>query len=185
MIVYSLKLFPNPVLTSYWNLLLSVVCVSLELGRNKTRKKNFFASQSLYWYTDMGPGSAYKLHQVALKYSISKSHLVHQNTSETALNVKTLSVNSPTFHTAVIFKQPQDKLMFQKPLNKCISQASNKHCSLHFFICQVDMKDGWLISRSFYKCFLLMGKPQRREGSLVSEGNAEVDREASAASTRK
>lgn len=40
-------------------------CVRLEPVHNKTEEKFFFSSQHLYCYTDMGLGSAYKLHQVA------------------------------------------------------------------------------------------------------------------------
>uniref|UniRef100_A0A3Q3MF64 Uncharacterized protein n=1 Tax=Labrus bergylta TaxID=56723 RepID=A0A3Q3MF64_9LABR len=83
------------------------------LNTMKQNKVNFFfASQSLYWYVDMGPVQHFKI-----------TSLLHQNKSETALNVKTLSVNSPYFHTIVTFKQPQDELMFQTPLNKLISQS--------------------------------------------------------------
>lgn len=40
-------------------------CVVLELVHDKAEKGHSFASQSLYFWTDMGPGSAYELHQVA------------------------------------------------------------------------------------------------------------------------
>lgn len=85
--------------------------------------------------------------------------------------IRNRGVSSPSFHTIVTLKQPQDKLMFQKPLNNALASANNKHCSLHR-IYQVDMKDSWLadiegclVNVSYPKYCL--GKPPKCEGSVV------------------
>lgn len=121
--------------------------MTLELVHNKAEAsgKHFCFSKPLLLHR-YGSRQCLQVTPSSLKYSISKiTSLLHRNKSETALNVKTLCVSSPQFSHNSDLKQPQDKLMFQKPLNNSLARASNKHCSLHR-IHQVDMKDklaGW------------------------------------------
>lgn len=121
--------------------------MTLELVHNKAEAsgKHFCFSKPLLLHR-YGSRQCLQVTPSSLKYSISKiTSLLHRNKSETALNVKTLCVSSPKFSHNSDLKQPQDKLMFQKPLNNSLARASNKHCSLHR-IHQVDMKDklaGW------------------------------------------
>lgn len=57
-------------------------CDTETVHNKETSGKTEFASHGLFYYTDMGPGSAYKLHQVHLKYSISKSHGYYIETNQ-------------------------------------------------------------------------------------------------------
>lgn len=63
---------------------------SFYCAQYNSRVNFFFLLLNTFIVTHMGSGSAYRLQQTCLKYSISKITLVHQNKSEMALCVKTL-----------------------------------------------------------------------------------------------
>lgn len=87
-----------------------IVCrvMNKESERNRFR----FAPQSLYYYTDMGPGQCLQVTPSSLKYSISKPHRYYTETNQKRhLMQKPLCAS---FWHSSDLKQPQHKPTFQK-----------------------------------------------------------------------